>query len=123
MLRPQFARQQIADLQLEEVHGQDLFKHLVDNGGWTEFIDLVPLFFRLTLDSATEFLFGQSVNSQIAALPGYTEKARKPGELDWTNFAKCFDGGTMALGVRGRLAELYWLYIPKHFNDNCKEVH
>jgi len=23
----------------------------------------------------------------------------------------------------GRLADLYWIYNPKHFNDNCKEVH
>ena len=65
MLRPQFARQQVADLQLEEIHVQDMFKHLVAKGGWTEYVDLVPLFFRLTLDSATEFLFGQSVSSSL----------------------------------------------------------
>ncbi|OAG38832.1 hypothetical protein AYO21_07027 [Fonsecaea monophora] len=124
LLRPQFARQQVADLQLEEIHVQDMFRHLTTTtNGWTAQVDLVPLFFRLTLDSATEFLFGQSVDSQITALPGYTQRARKPGELDWTAFASCFDGGTNALGVRGRLAELYWLYSPKHFYDNCKEVH
>ena len=111
-------------MQLEEVHVQDMFKHLTTQGGWTDQVDLVPLFFRLTLDSATEFLFGQSVNSQIAALPGYSnEKAKQAGGLDWTSFAHSFDGATMALGVRGRLAEMYWLYSPKHFRDNCKEVH
>lgn len=123
MLRPQFARQQVADLQLEEVHVQDMFKHLTASGGWTDYVDLVPLFFRLTLDSATEFLFGQSVDSQIAALPGYTHKAKQQGGLDWTSFAHSFDSATMCLGQRGRLAELYWLYNPQHFKNNCKDVH
>ncbi|KIX00684.1 uncharacterized protein Z518_09749 [Rhinocladiella mackenziei CBS 650.93] len=123
LLRPQFARQQVADLQLEEEHVQDMFKHLTTKNGWTDQVDLVPLFFRLTLDSATEFLFGQSVNSQIATLPGYTKESKQPGELDWTSFAHCFDGATMSLGARGRLGELYWLHSPKHFHDNCKEVH
>ncbi|EXJ60322.1 hypothetical protein A1O7_04474 [Cladophialophora yegresii CBS 114405] len=123
LLRPQFARQQVSNLELEEVHVQDMFKHLTTQNGWTSQVDLSPLFFRLTLDSATEFLFGQSVNSQIAALPGYTGEGRKPGELDWTRFANCFDSGTMALGTRSRLADLYWLYNPMHFNENCKEVH
>lgn len=100
-----------------------MFQHLTTQNGWTSQIDLSPLFFRLTLDSATEFLFGQSVDSQIAALPGAVQKTKKPGELDWTGFAACFDAGTNALGVRGRLADLYWLYNPKHFHDNIKEVH
>lgn len=128
MLRPQFARDQISDLELEEVHVQDLFKHLRTDpatDGWTPQVDLSPMFFRLTLDSATEFLFGESVDSQIAALPGAREysAANTSGKLDWTGFASCFDGATMALGVRGRLSEKYWLYAPRSFYDKCKEVH
>lgn len=122
MLRPQFARQQVADLTLEELHVQDMMKHLPVRGGWTDQVDLVPLFFRLTLDSATEFLFGQSVDSQTAALPGY-KKSTEAGALDWTSFGSAFDAGTMALGVRARLAEMYWVYTPKHFRANCKTVH
>ena len=126
LLRPQFARHQVADLELEENHVQDLFKHLQTHYGWTDRVDLGPLFFRLTLDSATEFLFGQSVDSQIAALPenkALEEMAPKKGSLDWTSFARCFDAATMALGIRGRLAEMFFLYSPKSFYDNCKEVH
>jgi hypothetical protein len=107
---------------------QDLFKHLrTDPGtdGWTPQVDLSPMFFRLTLDSATEFLFGESVDSQIAALPGAGAKnaAYKSDKLDWTGFAPSFDGGTMALGVRGRLSEKYWIYSPRSFHEQCKEVH
>jgi hypothetical protein len=127
MLRPQFARDQISDLELEEVHVQDLLKHLMTDHatGWTPEVDLSPMFFRLTLDSATEFLFGESVDSQIAALPGAHEKkaANASGKLDWTGFAPCFDGATMALGARGRLNEKYWLYSPRSFYNKCKEVH
>lgn len=127
MLRPQFARDQISDLELEEVHVQDLLKHLTTDHatGWTPQVNLSPMFFRLTLDSATEFLFGESVDSQVAALPGAHEKkaADASGKLDWTGFAPCFDGATMALGVRGRLNEKYWLYSPRSFYDKCKEVH
>ena len=128
MLRPQFARDQISDLELEEAHVQDLLRHLgtdpaTDN--WTPTVDLSPLFFRLTLDSATEFLFGESVGSQLEALPGESRKRASddPNKLDWTTFAPSFDGATMALGVRGRLAEKYWLYSPRSFYDRCKEVH
>lgn len=123
MLRPQFARQQVADLQLEEIHVQEMFRHLTNNGDWTESVDLVPMFFRLTMDSATEFLFGQSVGSQIAALPGYQSKGKEAGGLDWASFGPAFDSATKCLGERGRLADLYWLYNPQYFKDSCKEVH
>ena len=123
LLRPQFARQQVADLERDEIRVQDMFLHLTTQNGWTNQVELSPLFFRLTLDSTTEFLFGQCVKSQIAALPGYVQTELKPGELDWTNFAQCWDGGTETLAVRGRLNDFYWLYNPKHFKDNCREVH
>ena len=127
MLRPQFARDQIVDLEVEEEHVQDLMRHLpTDASGWTEKVDLSPVFFRLTLDSATEFLFGESVGSQNAALPGNTDPRAanlEKGKLDWTKFAPAFDGGTHALGHRARLADLYFLYNPKSFRDNCSEVH
>lgn len=52
---------------------------------WTETFDLQVLFFRLTLDSATEFLFGDSVNSQTTAM-----KARAKGTEE-KHFAYAFD--------------------------------
>lgn len=124
MLRPQFARDQVADLEAEEIHVQDLMQHLpVDEAGWTQEVDLSPMFFRLTLDSATEFLFGRGVGSQLAALPDNRQAQKSKGQLDWTTFAPAFDAGTHTLGQRGRLADMYYLYNPKSFRDNCKEVH
>jgi hypothetical protein len=99
-----------------------MMRHLpTKSDGWTEQTDLQILFFRLTLDSATEFLFGQSVDSQIAALPD-SQKSETTGH-DWTAFAPAFDKGTAYLGTRGRFGDLYWLYSPKDFHDCCKRVH
>lgn len=124
MLRPQFARQQVADLELEEIHLQNMLKHLTTKDGWTSVVDLSPLFFRLTLDSATEFLFGQSVLSQLAALPSQSSvKTKDSGRLNLISFASAFDNTTMAISHRARLSELYWLYSPKHFHDDIKVIH
>ena len=60
LLRPSFAREQIADLNTFEKHMQQLFQ-LIPADGTT--VDLKDLFFRFTMDSATEFLFGHAVGS------------------------------------------------------------
>jgi hypothetical protein len=97
MMRPQFARDQVSDLDLEERHEQNLMRSLdtsMQSGNWTGVVDLQELFFRLTLLSATEFLFGQSVDSQIKLLPGYNAN-----ELDEQarDFATSFDRGQAGL--------------------------
>lgn len=97
MLRPQFARDQISDLELEEVHVQNLLRHLTtDDSGWTEKVDLQPLLFRLTLDSATEFLFGESVFSQLYGLPDAPKRFDADGKrLNFESFGadwgECFE--------------------------------
>jgi hypothetical protein len=60
MIRPNFIRSQVADLDTFETH----ISHLIDaipRDGST--VDLQELFFSLTMDSATEFLFGKSTNT------------------------------------------------------------
>ncbi|EXJ89597.1 hypothetical protein A1O3_02664 [Capronia epimyces CBS 606.96] len=120
-LRPQFTRDQVADLDLEEKHVQILFKHLpVDALGWTVPTDLAPIFFRLTIDSATEFLFGDSINSQHAAL---AQNESLPLAFNHTNVAESFDHGISCLGIRTRLSTLYWLYNPSSFREAIRVVH
>src|SRR4051794_35615539 len=69
-MRPQFNRSQIADLDLFEKHLQNLFQILdrqiassAQKDGWTESDDIQHLIELFTIDTATEFLFGESVNS------------------------------------------------------------
>ena len=65
IVRPSFSKSQVQDLNTFEVHIQQLFKQLPHDGST---VDLQPLFFRLTLDSATELLFGESTSSLLASL-------------------------------------------------------
>lgn len=60
MLRPNFTRSQVADLDMLEKHITNLIAAIPTDGST---IDLQNLFFDLTLDSATEFLFGESANT------------------------------------------------------------
>ncbi|KAI9882165.1 MAG: hypothetical protein M1823_006090 [Watsoniomyces obsoletus] len=128
MLRPQFAREQVSDLQLEEQHVQSMMQALpVGEDGWTEQTDLLVLFFRLTIDSATEFLFGKSINSQLESLPGHTRpeslEDKKASALDEATFANAFDLSQRWLARRGRFRDLYWMITSKEFRTACKQVH
>jgi len=101
-MRPQFVRDQVSDLELEETHVQNLMGTLnlsVQRDGWTDCVDLQVLFFRLTLDSATEFLFGQSVDSQTAFGPRSVDSNTSVGHVNSLDFATAFDRGQVALAV------------------------
>ncbi|EFQ34695.1 cytochrome P450 [Colletotrichum graminicola] len=84
LLRPNFVRDQIADLETLEVHVQDLFK-LLPRDGVTP-VNLQEHFFRFTLDSATEFLFGKSVHSLKRHLNRQDETDRLDAQFE-TAFA------------------------------------
>lgn len=73
LLRPNFVRDQIADLGMLEEHLKNLLA-LVPRDGTT--VDLQELFLRFTIDSATEFLFGHSLHT----LTQGTERDRQFGE-------------------------------------------
>ena len=122
-MRPQFARDQVSDLDLEERHVQNMMRSLdthMQSGNWTGEVDLQVLFFRLTLDSATEFLFGQSVDSQVRLLPGYKSTSEDEQAGD---FASAFDKGQMGLATRARFMDKFWLVNTKEFRDACKTCH
>lgn len=122
LLRPQFVRSQVSDLDLEENHVQSMMKVLDRNLGtdkWTNTVDLQVLFFRLTLDSATEFLFGESVNSQIDLQTQIASASNK----DDNSFAFAFDSAQYTLGVAARLGDNYWLMHTPKFNKMVKRVH
>jgi cytochrome P450 len=120
LLRPQFARQQVSDLDLEEDHLQDMFKAMpVKADGWTDTIDLLPLFFRLTLDSSSEFLFGESVGTQLAALPGHDE-------IEWrkhADFVQAFEMSQDCIARAFRLNDFWAWGITKQYKEYCVTVH
>lgn len=91
-----------------------------DANGWTPTLDLQALFFRLTLDSATEFLFGESLDSQIAHLK--TDPDRKE-DNDGSLFGESFDQATAIMATGTRLGAFYWLAQGKAFRKAKAQVH
>lgn len=109
LIRPSFNRQQVADLVSFEGLIQDLFTLLPRDGKTV--VDLQDLFFRYTIDSATDFLFGQSVGSLKM-----TES-----EL---SFAHAFNYAQSAIITRGTLGLLSMFYRdPKAHRCNriCRD--
>lgn len=82
--------------------------------GWTSLVDLQPMFFRLTLDSATEFLFGESVNSQL--------EDHQPSSND-VGFANAFDKAQYTLAIGARLGPHYKYSHTSEFKRMVKSVH
>ncbi|KAE8358733.1 cytochrome P450 [Aspergillus caelatus] len=132
LLRPQFTRSQISNLELEEVlvqHVLNRFQHGTD-GSCMIPIDLAPLFFNLTLGSATEFLFGQNVESQLVGGPNATRVTDDAGNKAregtngryWTSFGRAFDRAN-TISLKTVLIYLHFLYSPKSFAGDCKTVH
>ena len=60
LLRPQFVKTRVRDLDIFERHVQKLINLIPAQGGE---VDISMLFYRFTLDSATEYLLGKSVDS------------------------------------------------------------
>ncbi|KAF2092939.1 cytochrome P450 [Rhizodiscina lignyota] len=94
MIRPNFTRHQVSNLDAVEEYVQDMFKLIPRDGSE---VDLQPLFFRLTMDSATEFLFGQSVHSLRPDIPGIPSG---------NAFARAFDLAQYHCSLRFRMGLL-----------------
>jgi cytochrome P450 len=108
-VRPNFARSQVADLDTFETHIKHLIQKLPRDGST---IDIQPYFFQLTFDSATEFLFGESVEVLLSP-EGSAQK----------KFAAAFDYGQSELITRSRLGPFLFFYKNPQFDQACKIVH
>ncbi|KAH6616873.1 cytochrome P450 [Boeremia exigua] len=96
LLRPNFARDQVADLDAFERHFQLMLKHIPTDGST---FDLQELFFMLTIDTATEFLFNHSTNT--LRLSG-----DKSDDNEDVAFGKMFNFAQDDVAVRLRLGPL-----------------
>ena len=123
LLRPQFVRDQVSDLDLEERHLQNMLKALpVGRDGWTYVTDIQTLNFRLTIDSATEFLFGESVDSQLAALPDH-DGSLKPTKDQDAAFVAAFELSQNCIANAFRMNDWHRLGLTKEYYANAKICH
>lgn len=109
LVRPSFARAHVADLETFESHIQHLIAKIPRDGST---IDLQPLFYQLTLDSATEFLLGESV-----------DVLRSPPGSEQQLFGESFDFAQTELNLRLRLGPFVLLYRNRKFDRACVLVH
>jgi cytochrome P450 len=100
LVRPQFSHEQVSNLDLMDRHVQILLNILkTDESGWTPSMDVQPLFFHFTLDTAIEFLYGQSVHSQSAN--AYPES--HSSTIDGAAFSRNLDAAKHLVDKRGAL--------------------
>ncbi len=95
----------------------DVFKQSVDDliqtlSSQPDVVDLQPLFFLLTLDVSTEFLFGESVRSLKA-----------PKSASEQTFGNAFNTAQAVVAKRFRLPDLYWMIGGSKFQKACDDVH
>ena len=110
MLRPNFTRSQVGDLTTFETHVSQLIKNLPRNG---QTVDLQELFFQLTMDSATDFLFGESTNCLGSAASSSNMK-----------FPECWNRGQEAIAERSRSGKIGRLLNDRaQFEKDTQFVH
>ncbi|KAL8861552.1 MAG: hypothetical protein Q9178_002076 [Gyalolechia marmorata] len=111
LLRPNFVRSQVADLATFETHVEHLIQSIPRDGST---VDLRELFFRLTIDSATEFLFGESTN---CLAPGASSAHA-------AEFANAFDRSQEAAGKASRgLPFVAKLFPASSISKDIRYVH
>nr|QCY50167.1 putative THF-degrading cytochrome P450 monooxygenase [Scedosporium sp.] len=120
MLKPQFLRNQVSDLELEEGHVRNFMSVLkVGDDGWTPKVNLQHMFFNFTHDSATEFLFGKSADCQLLFAPGGDPKGvSKPLRA----LLKALDVVKETVNTKWFLGNNGWIADSPTFRKNCAYV-
>lgn len=119
LLRPQFSREQVSRLDSMRTH----INMMINNhfkGRKT--VDAQVLFHNLTIDTATEFLFGESTNTldpdlSKQGLPG--PKGLVTGE----QFAQAFTSALETLSIRVMVGAAWFLIWTPKFWRSCKVCH
>lgn len=126
LLRPQFTNEQVSRLNDIESHTQTLLKifkessmpaNTGDGKAAPVPFDVQPYFFKLTLDTATEFLFGESTETLSL---GRKSDARL---LKTEEFANAFNTGQTWLLYRAIAQSLHPIVTGKEFKTCAKICH
>lgn len=102
LIRPQFIKDRVSDLRVFERHVNVLLPLLASSAGA---VNLVDIFFRYTLDAATDFLLGSSVQSL---------------EKNEVQFADAFAEIQAIQSLIARSGDFKFLINRKRFNSQLK---
>lgn len=100
-----------------------------DQEGCTKDTEMMPLLYNFTLDTATDFLFGESIDSQRAATAVRNGNASE-NQSQWeaskvveaSEFARCFSVIQSTLVTRIRAQSLYWFGDGLEFRKAIRVV-
>lgn len=109
ILRPSLSRVHVANLEIYERHFQKL-SALIPHDGST--IDLQDLFSRMTIDTASDFLFGESVH----ALDPHQSSTSKA-------ISQAFDYTSQGVAFRLQMGPLSFLFPDKKFKKSVSLIH
>ncbi|RAK90517.1 cytochrome P450 [Aspergillus costaricaensis CBS 115574] len=119
LLRPQFTKNQMPSIEWFDSHSKNLMQALPPDG---HVFDIQPLAFRLALDSATGYLFGESISSLVIPDSNQTGIAETSGRGN-EGFAAAFDYAQDILFRRTLALSYYWLINPSEFRKSTHVVH
>ncbi|KAJ7016216.1 cytochrome P450 monooxygenase CYP63 [Mycena alexandri] len=112
--RPFFARERISDFEIFEKYTRRTLNLVSSLSAAGQPCEAQDLFSRLTLDAASEFLFGTDLQTLGGSLPvaGKTEMGPKGSATDdsWGAFAKAFEMAQQIITDRGRIGYLWPLF-------------
>jgi cytochrome P450 len=125
LLRPSFKKVNTEDTRFFEIHFQELLQALPAVNPFSGLIDvdLQPLFTRMTLDSATELLLGESFHSQLTHSAPETKAFVESFDFATRNvylYDALRNGFLMPLGL------FYWAMRrggKDKFTKSCEAVH
>ncbi|GJJ08896.1 hypothetical protein Clacol_003116 [Clathrus columnatus] len=110
MTRPFFVRDRVTDFDIFDRHADIAINKMIERLSEGEPIDFQDVMSRLTLDSATEFLFGSCVHSLAAPLP-YAHNSPRTTNVTSLHindrFAKAFAEAQAEVTLRSRLGDLW----------------
>ncbi|KAL8744191.1 MAG: hypothetical protein Q9190_003538 [Brigantiaea leucoxantha] len=123
-LRPVFAQDSISNFALLEDHCQDLIASFqFEADGWTHATDIQGLFFNMTFDVITEFLYGRSVYFQrLDARSGQIGST----EIDCLDDMEVFRVNNQVarqwIVDVAALGQFHWLVPARAFSRACNHV-
>lgn len=124
MSRPFFVKERISDFDLFEKHSQATFKLLSQAISSGLPCDVQDLYSRFTLDSGSEFLFGQGLNTLSLSLPeaGKAKMGPKGSATndEYGSFAAAFETAQCVITQRARLG--YFWPIAELRKNKMKEA-
>ncbi|KAK4627327.1 hypothetical protein CLAFUW4_04496 [Fulvia fulva] len=101
----------------------------VDHDGWTETVDLLDLFHRLSLDMSTTFLLGTSANSQASGMRDVRMRAAMkefglvPGKrTSRMSYNEAYEVVRNFFSWRSKLGSKYWLADSLKYRQACETL-